>query len=205
VHVDVRPLTADGLDDLADLFGTSGTTAGCYCAFFLVTSGEFNAGWRGGNRKTFEALVSTTDEPAGLLAYHDGSPVGWCATGPRDRYRRVLRSPLWRDRDASEDDSVWLVPCFYVRRSARGAGVTKALLLAAVDLAARHGAPAIEGLPRSGHQRVDAASAYVGSEALFADCGFTTERHPSNHRVLMRREISRRRTSGPGRGAQRGQ
>jgi GNAT superfamily N-acetyltransferase len=187
--LDVRPLTAEQLDDLADLFGTSGTTKGCYCMFFLVASKDFNAGWYGGNRARFEAFATAVDEPAGLLAYQDGQPVGWCAAGPRARYQRVLRSPLWRDRDVSEDDDAWLVPCFYVRRSARGTGVTRALLLAAVDVASRYGAPAIEGMPRTAGAPVDATSAYVGFETLFADCEFVPVRRPSDKRVLMRRPL----------------
>jgi GNAT superfamily N-acetyltransferase len=207
--VNVHPLTTRRLAHLADLFGTSGTTSGCYCMYFLLTSREFDAGWKGGNRDRFEALVRTGDRPtvldrrarspqrplrpapAGLLAYDNGEPVGWCAVGPRSRYSRVLRSPLWKERDAGEDDDVWLVPCFFTRRDHRGQGVTRELLLAAVDLAAKHGATAIEGIPRSG-AKVTPADAYLGFEPLFADCGFIATRRPNERRVLMRRELEDR-------------
>jgi GNAT superfamily N-acetyltransferase len=93
---------------------------------------------------------------------------------------------LWKDRDVDEDDSFWLVPCFFVRRSARGHGITRVLLSAAVELAAAHGAAGIEGFPRSGHAQVDAASAYLGTEPLFESCGFAAARRPSDKRVMMR-------------------
>ncbi|MGE5828405.1 MAG: GNAT family N-acetyltransferase, partial [Micromonosporaceae bacterium] len=123
----------------------------------------------------------------------DGEPVGWCAAGPRSRYARALRSPLLAERDTAEDDSVWLVPCFYVRRDARRAGVTKALLEAAAALARQHGARAIEGFPQAGNTRRAAGDAYVGVEPMFAACGFTpTDRRTAN-RVVMRRPLRRTR------------
>ena len=137
----------------------------------------------------FEVFAARAEPPAGLLAYRDGQPVGWCAIGPRARYPKVLRSPLWKGRDSAEDESVWLVPCFFVRRTARRSGVVRALLAAAVELASKHGAPAIEGFPRSGADRVDPASAYVGAEPVFASLGFTPTRRPNERRVVMRREL----------------
>jgi GNAT superfamily N-acetyltransferase len=190
--VNVHPLTPRRLAHLADLFGSNGTTTGCYCMYFLLTGRDFEAGWRGGNRERFESLVRSDSRPTGILAYDRGEPVGWCAVGPRSRYARVFRSPLWKERDAGEDDDVWLVPCFFTRRDRRGQGVTRELLLAAVDLAKTHGATAIEGLPRSGYAKVSPADAYLGFEPLFADCGFIATRRPNERRVLMRRELGDR-------------
>jgi GNAT superfamily N-acetyltransferase len=120
------------------------------------------------------------------LAYDDnGTIVGWCATGPRSRYARALRSPLMVQRDQGEDDSVWLVPCFFVRSGHRRTGVTHRLLLAAVEHSRRHGAAAIEGFPLSGpgpHK----SDRYYGTEPLFAACGFNVLHRPSAGRVVMR-------------------
>lgn len=190
--MNVHPLTPRRLAHLADLFGSNGTTTGCYCMYFIVQNREFGTGWRGGNRERFEEIVRTDDRPTGLLAYDNGTPIGWCAVGPRSRYTRIFRSPLWKERDTTEDDDVWLVPCFFTRRGSRGKGVTRELLQAAVDLAAKHGATAIEGMPRSDAGKVDPANAYLGFEALFADCGFTATRRPNERRVLMRRELEGR-------------
>jgi hypothetical protein len=96
-------------------------------------------------------LAGCDNPPGGLLAYDDGGTiVGWCATGPRSRYPRALRSPLMSSREKNEDDAVWLVPCFFVRSGHNRTGVTHRLLLAAVDHSRRHGASAIEGFPLSG-------------------------------------------------------
>ncbi|NMO53559.1 GNAT family N-acetyltransferase [Actinoplanes sp. TBRC 11911] len=188
--MEVRALTPHALHDVRDLFGTSSVTRGCWCVWFLVRGQAAHDGWGSVNQERFEHLVSDGAEPAGVLAYDsEGRPVGWCATGPRSRYARVLRSPLTAPtRDATEDDAVWFVPCFYVRPASRRAGLTRRLLDAAAAEATRHGAKAIEGFPLAGPgpHRDDR---YLGTEGLFAACGFTEVARPSPRRVVMRREL----------------
>jgi GNAT superfamily N-acetyltransferase len=185
----IEPLTPDRFPDLADLFETNATTRGCWCAYFLITNREFSQGWGGGNRSRFEQLASAGAPPAGLLAYRDHQPVGWCAMGPRSRYPRAMRSLVLKGRDPDEDDRVWLVPCFFVRRTARRTGVTRALLAAAVESARRAGAPAIEGFPLAGERKRAPGDAYLGLEPVFAACGFTPVARPTPARVVMRRNL----------------
>jgi GNAT superfamily N-acetyltransferase len=187
--VEIYPLTAERLPDLAELFETNGVTRGCWCMFFLLTGEEFGKGWRGGNRVRFEQFAAGQDPPAGLIAYRDGEPVGWCAMGPRSRYPRALRSPVLKGRDPDEDGDVWLVPCFFVRRTARRAGLTRALLAAAVEHAQRYGASAVEGFPLAGDLRRPPAEAYFGVEPVFASCGFATVARPTPNRVVVRRVL----------------
>jgi GNAT superfamily N-acetyltransferase len=191
--VTVAPVTAERLDDLATLFGTNGTTRGCYCTWFLIPAKECHAGWSGGNRLTFEACAREETLPMGLLAYADGAPVGWCAAGPRSRYSRALRSPVLRQHDPAEDDQVWLVPCFFVRVGFRRQGIMRELLTRAVDLAAGNGATAIEGFPLSGEKRRSSGEAFLGVESLFAACGFTVVDRPTANRAVMRRDLGTRR------------
>ena len=178
------------LPDLGTLFDGNSTTRGCYCMWFLLSSKEMDAGWGGLNRTRFEASVSAASgQPFGVLAYDDdGQPLAWCAIGPRSRYARILRSPLMKSREPSEDGDVWMVPCFFVRVGARRAGTTKLLLEAAVSAAADHGATAVEGFPLAGpgpHKD----DRYLGTEGLFAACGFTAIARPSPRRVVMRRPL----------------
>jgi GNAT superfamily N-acetyltransferase len=88
--------------------------------------------------------------------------VGWCAAGPRSRYADL----------GTFDDGVWFVPCFVVHPDHRSRGVSHALLRAAVELAARHGATAIEGRPALGPEP-HAGEAFRGRESVFTDLGFT--------------------------------
>lgn len=189
--MEIHPATPDRIDDLAELFATHAGTRGCWCMAHILPRKELHAGWRnGGNRKRFEQLQAESDPPLGLVAYEDGKPIGWCAIGPRTRYPTTIspRATIYRDRDQTEDDDVWLMTCFFVRVGHRRSGVTHALLEGAVDLARRYGAKALEGLPIAesyGKER----DAYVGRQRLFAECGFECVSQPSPRRVIMRRDF----------------
>jgi GNAT superfamily N-acetyltransferase len=186
--IEVKPLTQDLLPDAAAIFDSSPETSGCSCMWFLIPYKQYHAGGPAANRQLFHQLVESSETPAGLLAYRQGAPVGWCAAGPRSRFARALNVPSFKGRDPAEDDSVWLAPCFYVRKDARREGVSRALLEAAVTLAREHGATAIEGFPFARGAKVGRES-MVGVEALFASCGFAVTRQPSPARVVMRRDL----------------
>lgn len=187
--IEVRPATADRYDDVAALFRTNATTSKCWCMWFLLSAKEIDAGWGEGNRERFAALIREAEQPVGVLAYRDGEPVGWLAAGPRARYARALRSPILKGRDAIEDDRVWLLPCFFVRRDARRAGITAPLIEAAVDLARSHSATAAEAFPLVAQGRISAGQAYLGTREMFAARGFREVARPSPTRVVMRREL----------------
>ncbi len=159
--------------------------------WFINAAKEVRAGWRdGSNRRAFESLARTADPPLGLLAYEGDRPVGWLATGPRSRYPRAIgpRATILKGRDASEDDDVWLLPCFFVRVGHRGKGVTAALVAAAVEQATAYGATAIEGFPIA-DAYPKSQDDYVGKQRRFAECGFTCVAEPSPRRVVMRRDL----------------
>jgi GNAT superfamily N-acetyltransferase len=158
--------------------------------FFIAPPAEFRAGYQGGNLAQFEEVAVTSDVPVGILAYRDGTPVGWCAAGPRSRYQRAIgpRATILAERDPIEDDDVWLVPCFFTRVGHRRQGVTRELLLAAVDLARTCGAAAIEGFPRGAGQR-PSPDDYLGREEVFASCGFARIAQPTPRRAVMRRDL----------------
>jgi GNAT superfamily N-acetyltransferase len=186
----VLPVTPARLADLADLFESNGSTKGCWCMAFIVTNREYHIGWYGLNRERFEQLAHEEEVPMGLLAYEDSRPVGWCAAGPRSRFERAIgpRNTMLKDRNPSEDDDVWLVPCFFVRVGFRRAGTTRNLLEAAVQLASTHGATAVEGFPLADDNPTK-ADGYYGRERLFAAQGFRCIVRPTPKRAVMRLDL----------------
>jgi GNAT superfamily N-acetyltransferase len=185
---EIQPLTPELIPDALTLFGTSTGTARCFCMWFIIPVKQYHAGGPDRNRELFCGLVTDSTLPAGLLAYRSGEPVGWCAVGPRSRYARAIETPSFKGRDPSEDEAVWLVPCFYVRKDARRSGVSRALLQAAVDVAKEHGATAIEGFPFARGMRPSPES-MVGGETAFAACGFRVDRRPTATRVVTRLDL----------------
>ena len=186
--IDVKPVTGELLSDAETLFRSNPVTEGCFCMWFIIRVADYHAGGSARNRKLFLDLAASSPHLVGLLAYRDGEPVGWCAAGPRSRYVRALKIPSFKGRDPDEDDTVWLVPCFYIREDTRRAGVARALLAGAVDMAEKAGAPAIEGFPFARGAKLSRES-MVGVEALFESCGFKVTRRPSATRLVMRRDL----------------
>ena len=197
--LDVRPLTPDRLADLAALFGQGGDPKWCWCAWYRVRSIDFSTATREGNRRVLTGAVETTaaeGRSPGLVAYRDGEAVGWVSVGPRDDYDRLQHSRVLGPVD---DRPVWSIVCFVVARKARGQGIARALLDAAVDYAREHGATLLEAYPvDTDGGRVPAAEAFKGTLGMFEAAGFeVVERRRANAtsaaRPIVRRAIRRRR------------
>jgi GNAT superfamily N-acetyltransferase len=189
-ELEIHPLTPDRWDDLVTVFDRPGDPKGCWCMFYRVRSRDFERLWGQGARAAFRQVV-TDGPPPGLLAYRDGTPVGWVAVAPRDAYPRILNSRVLRPLD--DAPACWAVVCFYVVRGERGGGVAAALLEAAVDFAADHGARAVEGYPKdTAGARKHANEMFVGSVSMFAEAGFEEVGRRSPQRPIMRRQVSRR-------------
>ena len=179
VGVVIRPITTARLADFEAVMRTNSVTRSCSDMFPRRTNAAGAARrerWRAkgvtaaeGNRRDAAAAVRT-GKPFGLIAYDGTTPVGFLSAGPRTGYPRVDESKVTPRVD---DVAVWVVPCFYVQRAYRGRGVTTELLRAAVGYAAKRGAAAIEGYPRSDDApRVAAESAWFGTEAQFRRAGY---------------------------------
>ena len=128
---------------------------------------------------------------AGLVAYLDGEPVGWCAVEPRTAYTgllRVFRVPWDGRTEDKTDDTVWAVTCIFVRAGVRGRGFSYALARAAADVARARGARAVEGYPliTEPGQEITWGEILVGSRNVFATAGFVEASHPTPRRVVMR-------------------
>lgn len=184
----IAPLTADRLTDFDALFSGDPSSALCRCMWFIKPVRQYHADGAAGNWGDFQALAWSSTIPLGLLAYDAGIPVGWCATGPRSRYVRAIRTPTYRGRDPREDEEVWLLPCIFVATSARGTGLGRRLISAAVELALKHGATAIEAFPYVGSRR-RSVDTQVGFESNFVSNGFHESRRSSGQRIVMRRDF----------------
>jgi GNAT superfamily N-acetyltransferase len=186
--LEVRPLALSDLPALAQLFSCDRLADGCWCMWFIIRVKEFHAGGSAANAAKFKELAAISEQPLGVVAYLDGEAVGWAAVGPRSRYVRAVRTPTMKSIDPSESDDVWLVPCFFVRPDCRKQGIVKSMLAAAVDLARRSNASAIEGFPASG-DKPSSTDRQVGTERQFESCDFRAVHRPSSKRVIMRLDL----------------
>ncbi len=184
----VFPIAESRWPQLEELFGPNGACEGCWCMFWRLSGREYSRLRGEPARRMLRDLVKA-DPPPGLLAFRGGRPAGWCAVAPRANYGRILRSTTLRPADP-DAPGVWAVPCFYVHRRHRRAGVAESLLAAAVSFVTEQGGRAVEGYPLNlGYRRYPAADLYTGTSALFARYGFHEVARPSAGRIIMRRDL----------------
>jgi len=182
----IRPLTADRWPDLVRLFGPRGACAGCWCMYWKRPRREYESGKGAGNRRALRKIVRDGQMP-GLLAYDGDEPIAWCALARRDSYPRLKDSRILSPVDGQP---VWSVTCLFVRRDYRRAGVTPALLRAAVDHVRLCGGRVVEGYPidpKGGH--IAAAFAWTGLASAFRKAGFREVARRSPTRPIMRASI----------------
>jgi GNAT superfamily N-acetyltransferase len=120
--------------------------------------------------------------PIGLLGYSDGEPVAWCSIAPRTTYRNL--GGLTSTSESPEE--VWSLVCFFIRREFRGKGLTKRIIEAAVQHAAKHGAKVVEAYP------VEPGSPsyrFMGYLPTFSAAGFHEVGRAGIRRRVMRREL----------------
>lgn len=126
---------------------------------------------------------------AGLLAYDGDEPVGWIAIEPRSAFPRLARS---RTLAPVDDRPVWSITCFFVARSHRGKGLTRALVEAAVRYARSRGARIVEAYPVDPVREVADAAVYHGAASTFRALGFEEVARRSGTRPIVRREVAAR-------------
>lgn len=187
--IEVHDATADRWDDVAVVMGTRGDPARCWCQYFRMRGKAWQTATRDSNRAGLHAQVTGDPVPPGVLAYAaEGTPVGWCAVAPRSQYERLAHSDV--ATAVRDEPGLWAVTCFVVRVGHRRHGVTGPLLDGAVDLAARHGARAVEAYPVDvAAKKASSAELYHGPLSLFLRAGFAEAARPLPHRAVVRRTL----------------
>jgi GNAT superfamily N-acetyltransferase len=137
------------------------------------------------NKRALHRIVAS-GEPTGVLAYSAGTPVGWCSVAPRELYVRLENSRVLK---AVDDQPVWSVSCFYVARPYRRAGLSQALLEAAVEYARYRGAKIVEGYPQDLQKDLPSAFVWTGLLPIFRKVGFKEVVRRSPTRPIMRKEL----------------
>src|SRR4051794_32577191 len=184
----VVPATAQRWQELGRVFGPrEEDPASCWCQRFLRHD-ELD------NRSALHREVQEAALPVGLLAYRDENAVGWTRVVPRSTLPGVTESRALA-RILDDDPDAWWVSCFVVRREHRKSGVGAALLEAAVDWAARHGASVLDGHPVDTHGLAGGASPsaiFTGTFSMFQQAGFTEIGRTYRTRPVMRHALSHR-------------
>lgn len=195
VSLSVVPANEASWQDLELIFGTRGDPATCQCQWFKTTSADWRSIPVEEQRQRLREQTGCDDPAAtstsGLVAYQGEEPVGWVSVEPRTEFLTRLatsRVPWAGRNEDKQDDGVWAVMCFVVRKGFRRRGIARALALASVGYARAHGARAIEGYPMTVEkdQTVTWGQLYIGSVGIFESAGFKVVASPTAKRRVMR-------------------
>ena len=137
------------------------------------------------NQAAFCELVKSGPLP-GLLAFDGDLAAGWCQLTPRAALPWLDRT--WRLKRV-DDVPVWSLSCFYVRKGYRKRGVTSALIAAALDVAKRAGAPALEAYPLDAALTPSASG--TGYVSTFKRAGFKIIARHVPPRPIMRYDFQK--------------
>lgn len=184
-------VTAAGPDDwtdIAELMGTTGGYAGCWCMFWRQTNTESNASSPAQNQAALQRIVESGD-PVGVLARRGDDVVGWCQVAPRTQFHRLFHTRGLRLADDADGKAVWSIVCVFVDRSARGQGIADELVNAAVELARQHGADLVEAYPIAEITR-RTSQLSSGTVGLFTRAGFGVPSTAGGRRAVMTLEVN---------------
>lgn len=184
LNLTIHPLTPDLFPALEDLFGEQGPVSRCWCMYWRIGS-DYLRKPRAENKAAFREVVKQ-GPPPGLVAFDGDVAVGWCQLTPRDELPWLDRA--WRLKRV-DDAPVWSLSCFYIRKGYRKKGVTTALIVAAMDIAKKAGAPALEAYPLDADLTPSASS--TGYASTFARLGFKIVAQHFPPRPIMRYEFKK--------------
>lgn len=190
----IVPANEASWDDLVAIFGTADYAGQCQCQRFKVVGWIWRDSTQEQRTAMLRAQTGCGDPNAavtsGLVAYVGDEPVGWVAVEPRTAYPKLRTSRVpWSSRgEDKDDDGVWAVTCFVIRKGYRGRGLTYPLGQATIDFARERGARALEAyamLTEPGKE-ITWGELHVGARQVFEDAGFKEISHPTTRRVVMR-------------------
>ncbi|MFE7198469.1 GNAT family N-acetyltransferase [Microbacterium oxydans] len=174
-------------DDVQHALTGGGDGASCQCIWPVLSNKDWDATTTPQRTEMFRTEIDE-GPPPGIVAYVDGEAAGWIRIGPRTRQARVARTRIIAaaSTEPFDDESVWAVTCFVVRREHRGGGLNLELLRAAVEYARESGARLIEGYPvdtRGEKQRSN--DLFHGTLGTFLAAGFAERAELRPGRTLV--------------------
>ena len=191
-QITIEPATPGRFDDAQHALTGGGDGRHCQCQWWTITNAQFNALSTDERRELLRDEIESGPPPA-LIAYVDGEAAGWVRVGRRTAQVRLSRTKLFAaSEEPWNDDTVWAVSCFVVRKEHRGAGLNAQLLDAAVAFARDGGARVVEAYPVDPAlgRKKSSNDLYHGVVSTFLSAGFREVARPSPDRPIMALDLS---------------
>lgn len=184
----IREFSQDTWQDFEALFGKhNGVRGGCWCAFNLCTSAQFDKMTKE-QRREFQHHLAIHGLASGLLVYDEGIPIAWCQFGPAERFPRFDRMRAYQELHIPvEFAPQWRISCIFVDKHRRKEGLSRYAFQAALGIIRQRGGGIVEAFPLDvpGITRPQ----YTGSVKMYAQAGFQEVARLGKNTVLMRLKI----------------
>ncbi len=178
-----HPLTKKRWEDFEELFGERGACGGCWCMSWRLARADFERQKGGKNRRAMKRLVAN-GEQVGIIAYHNGMPIGWCAIAPREKYVKLENTRVLMRID---DRPVWSIPCFFIAKEFRRKGLSVEILKGVIAFGRKNGVKILEAYPIIPYSpNIPAPFAWTGILSSFKKAGFVKEKRWSKARPIVR-------------------
>lgn len=183
VRYTVEPVGAQHWEALVALFGNAGASNGCWCQYWILGP-AYHRHDRALNRTALRSECVKGTQPApGLIAMSpDHQAQGWARLVPRGQLPWL--EARFSTGSATGGD-VWAMPCFFIRRTARGTGVMSSLIEAGVSEAMRMGAT-VEAYPIDPEVPGATRNRFTGVLQPFLRAGFVEVDRLSSGRCIVR-------------------
>lgn len=187
LNLKVYALDSTRWEDFELLFGERGACGGCWCMSWRLKKSEFELGKGEPNKYSMKDIVYR-NKPAGVLAYVDDKPIGWCAVAPREAYKRLENSRVFKRID---EKPVWSITCFFIAKTFRRKGLSTELIKGALEYSRLNGADIVEAYPVVPYDNnVPDAFLWTGIPATFEAAGFAEAERRSRWKSIMRYYLS---------------
>jgi GNAT superfamily N-acetyltransferase len=154
----------------------------CYCnCLFADEAGKPWAAYSAEENRAAVAERIAQGVMHGFLAYTDGGVVGWLGAGPKESF------PVFAHEPPGDRDGIGALTCFLVAPAARGQGIARALLRAALAGFRASGLSLAEAYPRP--RALTAAALHYGPMSLFVAEGFALHAEEPDGSVIVRRAL----------------
>jgi GNAT superfamily N-acetyltransferase len=192
-NITIEPATPDRFDDAQHALTGGGDGRSCQCQWWTITNAEFQRTPIEQRQAMLHDEMQVAPPPA-LIAYVDGEAAGWVRVGPRTRQIRLGRTRNFtaHSEEPWDDDAVWAVSCFVVRKEFRRQGLTARLLEAAVDFARAGGARVIEAYPMDpdAGKKIPVNDLYHGVLSTFEQAGFREIARPKPYLAIVALDLA---------------
>ena len=179
-------LSSANWNQFEELMGEKGGCGNCWCMYFRLPTKTFQENKPDGNKKMMKQLVNKR-MPQGLIAFLDKKPAGWIAFAPREDYKKLENTRIFKRLD---DKPVWSITCFFIKKEFRHQGLSGQLIKGAVDFAKRKKIKILEAYPAIPYaENMPHPFLWVGVLSSFIKNGFTIVKQSSKSRAMVRLEL----------------